>query len=241
MRPFALLISLLVLAVPYMPVNILMSQQQKKETTEDSFHKARKYFFERKFEMAELLLQESLKQNPENKTAYSYLGDIFLQKKNFDSALTLYKRVAEIDPSDAENFFRMGQVYYYKKIPALSIDNYKKALELNSNLKFTYYNLGLTYLMLSRDKQNTIRSWESYLRVAPEDPQYEKIRRVIELLRDPNFVLPPADSDISIEEALHLGGATLKSKEHEAKQQKADHEQRKTKTNIEEVYRDDEL
>ena len=62
-----------------------------------------------------------------------------------------------------------------------------------------------------------------------------------ELLRDPNFVLPPPGSDISIEEALHLGGSVLMEAERKAKEKKAGHERKKTKHKLENIYRDDEL
>jgi tetratricopeptide (TPR) repeat protein len=208
---------------------------------DDTFKKAVKYFFQRKFEMAELLLQESIKKNPENQAAYNYLGDIFLMKKQFDGALSLYQKALDLDPGNADNYFRLGQIYYYKKTGMMSIDNFKKSVELDPKIKFAHYHMGLSYLMLMRDKENTIKNWETYLRLAPEDPQYERIKRAIELLRDPSFQLPPIGSDISIEEALHLGGNLLNNREREAKSQKADHEQKKTKSRIEDVERDDGL
>ena len=188
-----------------------------------------------------VLLQESLKKDPENQLAYSYLGDIFLRKKRYDGALQLYKKALDINPDSGENYFRIGQIYYYKKIGNLAIDNFKKAFDVNPKIKYAYYHIGLTHLMILRDKKNTISNWEKYLSIAPEDPQYEKIRRVIELLKDPNFVLPAVGSDISIEEALHLGGVTLKDTKHKATDKKAGHESKKTKDKIEEIYRDDDL
>jgi hypothetical protein len=95
--------------------------------------------------------------------------------------------------------------------------------------------------MLMRKKEQTISYWEKYLSIAPEDPQYEKIRRAIELLKDPNFIIPPIGSDIPIEEALHLGGAILKDSKHSAEGKKAGHEKKKTKDKIEDIYRDDDL
>jgi tetratricopeptide (TPR) repeat protein len=207
----------------------------------DTFKKARTYYFGGKYEMAELLLQEELRQNPENGIAYAYLGDIFLQKKQLDGALSLYKKAVELSTSNAENFYSMGAVYYYKQLPDLSIEYYKKALSTDANLKKSYYQIGLTNLMLVRDKKNTIENWETYLRLAPEDPQYEKIRRVIELLRDPNFELPPPGSDISIEEALHLGGAVLQKGEVKGDDKTAGHEGKKTVNKSEDIFRDDAL
>ena len=95
--------------------------------------------------------------------------------------------------------------------------------------------------MILRDKEKTISSWETFIKKAPEDPQYENIRRVIELLKDPDFKIPPAGSEISIEEALHLGGATLKKMERTAKDKKAGHEDKKTKRKLEDIYLDEDI
>ena len=212
-----------------------------KEEEESTFKKAEKYFFQKKFEMAEILFQQVLKSDPENTRAYSYLGDIFLYKKRYDGALNLYQKALDIEPGNAENYFRIGQIYYYKKLGGLSIDNFQKALTMDKSLKFAYYHIGLSYLMLERDKDNTIKYWETFLRRAPEDPQYEKIQRVIELLKDPNFVIPPQGSEISIEEALLLGGSVLEKVNRESEKKKAGMEKKKTKKKIEGLYLDDEL
>ncbi len=205
------------------------------------FKRAIKYFFQKKFEMAELLLRESIKRNPENVHAYSYLGDLFLKKRKYDGALNMYKKAIDINSSIAENYFRMGQIYYYKKLGSLAIDNFKKTLELDKSLKQCYFHIGLTYLMIERNKSKTIESWETFLRKAPEDPQYDKIRRVLELLKDPNFKIPPKGSDVSIEEALHLGGQVLKKVDRSSKDKQAGDEKKKTKKKLEEIYEDDDL
>ncbi len=213
--------------------------QVKKE--EDLFARATKYFFQKKFEMAEVLFQEVIKKEPENALAYSYLGDIFLKKQQYDGALTLYLKAIDINSEIAENYFRLGQIYYFKKNADLSIENFNKALAKDSKLKVTYYHIGLTDLMLMRDKEKTVENWETYIRLAPEDPQYDSIKRVIELLKDPNFKLPDADSKISIEEALLLGGATLDSQDRTSENKQAGHESKKSKDTIEDIYMDDDL
>jgi len=205
------------------------------------FKKAEYYFFQNKLEMAELMLQECIKKNPENGKAYSYLGDIFLKKKNFDGALNVFKKAIDLNTDLAENYFRLGQVYYHKKNADESIDNFKRSLELDKSINFSYFHMGLTYLMLKRDKASTIRFWETYIGLAPEDPQYDKIKRAIALLKDPNFVLPPPGSEVSIEEALLLGGATADRLDRTAKDKQAGSESKKTKQKIEEIYTEDDL
>ncbi|PKL16989.1 MAG: hypothetical protein CVV49_13405 [Spirochaetae bacterium HGW-Spirochaetae-5] len=218
--------------------SIAFSQAKKEE---DLYTRATKYFFQKKFEMAEVLFQEVIKKDPENALAYSYLGDIFLKKQQYDGALNLYLKAIDIKPDIAENYFRLGQIYYFKKNADLAIENFNKTLIKDDKLKVTFYHIGLTYLMLMRDKEKTIEYWENYIRLVPEDPQYDSIKRVIELLKDPKFQLPPADSKISIEEALLLGGSTLDTQERSTENKEAGHETKKSKDTIEDIYMDDDL
>lgn len=231
--------------VPYLALFFLMLFQSvsfaQVKKDEDIFTRATKYFFQKKFEMAEVLFQEVIKKEPENALAYSYLGDIFLKKQQYDGALNLYLKAIDINPDIAENYFRLGQIFYFKKNAELSIENFNKTIAKDNKLKIAYYHLGLTYLMLMRDKGKTIENWETYIKLVPEDPQYDSIKRVIELLKDPNFKLPTAESKISIEEALLLGGATLETQGRSTENQKADHESKKSKKTIEDIYMDDDL
>lgn len=220
-------------------LSLLLNPLSGKE--DEVFIKAQKYFFQKKFEMAEVLLQEVINKDPENSLAYSYLGDIYLKKQLYDGALNLYKKSLDLNPENADNYFRIGQIYYLKKMGAEAVENFNKALTIDSKLKIVYYHIGLAYLMIMRDKEKTIENWEIFIKEVPEDPQYESIKRVIALLRDPNFKIPAADSEISIEEALLLGGATLNTKEREGQNQKADHETKKSKKTIEDIYIDDGL
>jgi tetratricopeptide (TPR) repeat protein len=214
---------------------------QSGSDAEQTYKKAVKYFFDRKFEMAQILLQESIKKNPENAMAYSYLGDVFLFKKRYDAANSMYKKALDLNPGSAENYFRIGQVHYYRKDGRDAIDNFTRAFDLDSGLKMAQFHIGLAYLMLQRDKEKTIEHWERYIAIAPEDPQYENIRRVIELLRDPNFAIPPVGSEVSIEEALHLGGITMKQIDRTTTDKLADHEGMKVDKKIKDVYIDDDM
>jgi tetratricopeptide (TPR) repeat protein len=208
---------------------------------DDMFKKASGYFFQKKFDMAESLLQQVIDKDPGNALAHSYLGDIFFIKKRYDGALDLYQKSIELKPELGDNYFRIGQIYYYKRDGRQAVDYFKKAIEVDSNLTFAYYHVGLTYLMLLRDKNNTIENWEAYIKIAPDDPQYDKIKRAIELLRDPNFVIPPPGSDTTIEEALMLGGVTIDKTIHKTTDQEAGHETKKTKRKLEDIYMDDDL
>lgn len=227
-----------ILMIIFLSTNLALGEERE---TSLLFKKAKKYFFQKKFSMAELLLQDVLQRDPEHHKAYSYLGDIFLNSKRYDAALKMYRRGIDLKPQNAENYFRLGQIYYYKKLSNLALENFRKTLELDSSLNFSYFHIGLTYLMLLRNKEKTIENWRTYLRLAPEDPQYENIRRAIALLMDPKFELPSPESDVTIQEALLLGGITLKKVERKAEDHTEGHEKRKTNKKLEEIYLDDDL
>ena len=210
-------------------------------TQDDMMSKATSYYFKKQFDMAENLLRQAVTQNPENAKAHAYLADILLIKKRYDEALSHYRASLELDPQSGENYFRIGQVYYYKQNGPEAVENFKKAIEIDPQLRFAYYHIGLTYLMIMRDKQHTIENWEKYLAIAPDDPQNPKIRRAIELLKDPNFALPPPDSDITIEEALLLGGMSIDTTIHQSTDMEAGHEKKKTKRELEDLYLDEDI
>ncbi len=232
-----ILLNILLISLMALP----SSSFSQEEGEEELLRKATGYFFQKKFDMAESLLQQIIDKNPDNAQASAYLGDIFLIKKRYDGALELYQKSVQLNPEAGENYFRIGQIYYYRKDGKQAVGYFKKAIEIDTQLRFAYYHVGLTYLMILRDKNNTITNWEAYIQIAPDDPQYDRIKRAIELLRDPNFVIPPPGSDMTIEEALMLGGVSIDKTIHKTTDKEAGHESKKTKRKLEGIYLDDEL
>jgi len=170
-----------------------------------AFVKGQKYFYQKKFEMAETMFLDALKADPENDMTYAYLGDLALTKKRYDEAHGYYLKSLELKPESAENNFRIAQTYYYKEDGEKAIEHFIKTYTLNNSMKFALYHVGLAYLMLNRDKENAVKYWEEYVSLAEDDHQRGNIKRVIELLKNPDFVIPPAESGISVEDALKHG------------------------------------
>jgi len=169
------------------------------------FDKGEHYFFNGKFAMAERFLLQALDADPENPQIYTYLGDILFSRGKHIDALKMYRIVDELKPS-GQNCFRMGQVYYDLNDGRSAIANFRKTIELDPSIKFAYYHIGLTYLMLFREKENAIAFWNKFIEVSPEDPQIETIREAVDILSNPAFILPPFGSNVSVAHALKIGG-----------------------------------
>lgn len=216
---------------------VLTAADKKADTApeaQSAFEKGQRYFYQKKFEMAEVMLLEAVKHDPENALACSYLGDLFLAKKRYNEALKYYQRAIELRPENAENNFRIAQTYYYMGNGKKAAEHFNKAYELDNSLTFALYHVGLASLMLNRDKETTIKYWEKYIELTPNDPQKENIQHVIELLKDPALVIPPIESETTVEEVLRKAG--MKSPIDEKP-----HENTPTKDKYEGLYENKEL
>lgn len=213
--------------------SLLSGAHAQSGDSEKQFKDAEKYFFQKQYGAAKSALMQVVSANPSHPKAYSYLGDIALNVGDYREALRYYQAAERVSPEPAKECFRMGQVYIEMKQPDQAIEQFSRAYSLSPNLKAALYQNGYVYLVFKRDKYQTISYWKHFLAEAPSDPQYENIRKVIALLEDENFVLPPVGSDVSLEEALRLGGKTLQADGAEALDRSAGHEKERTRTDTE--------
>ena len=59
------------------------------------------------------------------------LGYTFIRKKNYNTALEIFKINAELYPKSSNVFNSLGEVYFLKKDTVTAIVNFKKALSIN--------------------------------------------------------------------------------------------------------------
>ncbi len=194
---------------------------------DEFFKKAEAYYFQKKYEIALKMLEAVLEKTPDNAKALSYTGDIYLIKKDYDKAIQRYNQSVELSADPAMDYFRLGQVYTARKEIPQAKENYQKAYSLNPSKTASLFQLGYLSLVYERDKNACIRYWRDYVLRTPNDPQKEKIQKVIDLLKNPDFVIPPLGSDISLEEALIMGGKTSREEEVDLKDKTTGHEKGK--------------
>ncbi|MDH5716084.1 MAG: tetratricopeptide repeat protein [Spirochaetia bacterium] len=221
---------------------LIYSQTQKSDNNSELlFKKGKKYFFENKYDAAGEIMKNIIAMNPNHAEALSILGDISLIKKEYYTALSYYKKAESESINPAIENFRMGQVYIKLDKPEESIQCFNKALLLDPSMKINLYQIGYVELVLNRNKYGTIENWRKFVNEAPTDYQNEKIRQVLKLLEDPNFKLPSRDSDITLEDALLLGGQLLEAASVETKDDTAGHEKAKTNNQTQELLEDNDL
>uniref|UniRef100_UPI00404B5051 tetratricopeptide repeat protein n=1 Tax=Flavobacterium sp. TaxID=239 RepID=UPI00404B5051 len=79
-------------------------------TMANDFDKATQLFNENKIEQAQILFENYLKSNPNHTKTMEYLGDIAGVKKDWDLAISYYRKIKNQMPSNANYHYKYGGV-----------------------------------------------------------------------------------------------------------------------------------
>ena len=109
--------------------------------SQTNLEKAEAFFKSGKFVQALPLFVDLLNENPNNLQTLEYLGDIHGSLKNWDKAISYYKKLKTLKPNEANYHFKYGGVLGMKakdanKFAALGMiseirNSFEKAIELN--------------------------------------------------------------------------------------------------------------
>ncbi len=91
------------------------------------------------------VLQEGLKEYPDNGTILVEVINIYLNSNRVDDALRYLDIAIEQDPKNASYFFARGTLYDKLQKPEEAIASYMKAIEYKEDYFDAYYNLGAVY------------------------------------------------------------------------------------------------
>ena len=105
---------------------------------------------------------------------YYNRGDAYLDKGNFDEAISCYTKAIELNPNDANGYYNRGTIYCNKNNPKRNLDqaifDFTKAIELNPKLSTAYCNRGLAYYEKENFDQAILDSTKA-IELNPRDDQ----------------------------------------------------------------------
>lgn len=99
---------------------------------------------------------DALTKNPDNEAANYNLGNSYYQQRNFDDAISRYKKIAETstDPKlKADAYHNLGNTLMEQKKYEESVNAYKQSLHNNPEDANTKYNLAYAQSMLQKQQQ----------------------------------------------------------------------------------------
>jgi tetratricopeptide (TPR) repeat protein len=106
--------------------------------------------------------------DPQNVTALTYIGDIYLSQNKTAEAIKAYKDLIGIDPTSAEYRLKLANTYLRAKMYQESEETFKLAARLDSRNPVAEYTLGLQYVQTDR-LQEAEMQFRKVQRMTPGD------------------------------------------------------------------------
>lgn len=134
------------------------------------YRRAIKYLEEEKYNEAIEILQNSLKEDPDQATIYNLLGLIYLrQNESITSAIGSLEQAIRVDPNFAEAYFNLASVYAGAgNRPDLAAEYFKKTLEVDPKYVKAYFGLGWFTLTAKEDPGKAIEYFQKAISSFPE-------------------------------------------------------------------------
>lgn len=122
----------------------------------------------------------------DSRFALGFVGraEVAMAKKDFETASTSVVRALEINPGEAEAWYMRGLLLGYQEKVEEAIESFKKCLELDAKHVYAHYHLGLAYSQIKR-KDLAILHLQKFLELAPNAPEAEQVRKLLNTLLTP--------------------------------------------------------
>lgn len=118
------------------------------------------------FAQAVVLATSLAARYPKSVQVWKALASAHASLKNYDEAITGFKRVVELDPNDPDGYLNLGAALQDRGLYAEAAENYRRTLQLNPNYVNAHFNLG-NALKHQRDLDGAIQSYQQTIQLSP--------------------------------------------------------------------------
>lgn len=132
------------------------------------YERARAAVLARDYSLAARLYKNLLKNDPEDISLLSALGDLYQRSGNDDMAVPLYKQIISIDKNNVNALNSLGSIYRRLKEYDESISYLEQAIIADENNIQIFYNLGFTYKLKGR-YDNAEKCFNTVIENNPKD------------------------------------------------------------------------
>ncbi len=128
-------------------------------------------------------LEEIVRKDPRNYQALVQLGNDYFDIGEAQKSVDAYQRALAVKGDDPNVLTDMGVMYRQLKDFPKAIAAFRKAAAASPTHPQSRLNLGVVLMHDLNDIPGAIAAWEDFLRIAPNDPNAENIRRSLEELK----------------------------------------------------------
>jgi cytochrome c-type biogenesis protein CcmH/NrfG len=133
-------------------------------------------------------LKETVREDPNNFTAWMKLGDIYFDYNRYREAIEAYSHYLSIKPENSDVRTKMGIMLRGLEDFDGAIEEFRKAAQMNPKHAESWFQLGALYLQEKKDVKQAIMAREDYLQVAPKTERANWVRSEIERLKMRNEI-----------------------------------------------------
>ncbi len=156
--------------------------KEKPDFAEGYFNLGMAYLRKGDVDPAQEKIEKAIELKPDFIEGYFGLGQVYIEKKDEEKATEVFQKAIDIRPNDAKIYLNLGVLYFGLNKDDLALENLNKAKELDSLLPDTYYQLGLLYFKQGA-LEEAIHNFVEFLRLAPQAPEAEQVKDIIEELK----------------------------------------------------------
>ncbi len=118
----------------------------------DLMQSSKENFDRGKFIYSALLLEEFLRQNPQDPQAHYRLGLVYAQAKKYHKAIDKFETAIEYEKDFIQAYLNAGSAYGSIQEYDRALENFKKALSLEKDNPNIHYNLAMVYSALGNHR-----------------------------------------------------------------------------------------
>lgn len=127
--------------------------------------------------------EEIVRKDPQNRQAWVQIGNDYFDLGEAQKSVDAYQRALALKGDDPNVLTDMGvMLRQLKRFPEAAAA-FRRAAAVGPNHPQSRMNLGVVLMHDMNDKPGAIAAWEDFLRVAPNDPNAEGIRRAVAELK----------------------------------------------------------
>jgi tetratricopeptide (TPR) repeat protein len=129
------------------------------------------------------ILKNAVKQDPANVGAWIRLGNLLMDSARYPEAIDAYEKALELDPKNVDVRVDMGTCYRRVRRADRAAEEFRKAISINPLHPFAHRNLGVVLAFDLNDKKQAIKEFEEYLKLSPDTPDAEQIKKLVNELK----------------------------------------------------------
>jgi tetratricopeptide (TPR) repeat protein len=147
-------------------VNTQQIETIETKPIEELLKEGLEHYDTRRYDAAIRYLDQVIRKDVKNKTAWHYKGLSLGGLKNYEEAIKCYDRVLELDPKDHYALYNKAYVFYLLKDYDSSIEHIDKCLKVSPDYTNAWNLKGLCYEKQQKP-QEAIKFYETAIKIAP--------------------------------------------------------------------------